>query len=176
MACQEAQRFLLKLGSFVLFAAVSACAGGPGVMTTQETQIYGPLSADEKELLGPDQDGNGVRDDVDAWIARKFPDATHRTQLTNSAQWMTWSILRGARGNPTSRQELNDWSSAISCLNINAFKQPPGVTPSMVDLKNVILNSYIRTKNYLKWDASTSGMPSRTSAKPCLSVVKVGAP
>jgi hypothetical protein len=170
---------LMKFAVIAFLASLSACGGGAGTLAGQankETQIYGPLSAEEKELLGPDQDGNGVRDDVDEWINKSYVDVAFRNNAVTSAQWMTWSILRGARGNPTSRQELNDWSSAISCININAFSQPAGVTPSMVDLKNVILNSFIRTKNYLKWDASTSGMPSRTSAKPCLTVVKVGAP
>jgi len=176
MACQEAQRFLLKLGSLVLFATVSACAAGPEVITTQETQIYGALSAEEKELLGPDQDGNGVRDDVDEWIAKKFPDATHRTQLTNSAQWMTWSMLRGYRGGKTSRDELNAWTRSAHCRFLIGYEIYGESKVTAADWRALIYNSKSRTLGFLKWDSTLSGTVSTSGVEPCRNLSPVSKP
>ena len=163
----------------VLVAALAACGGGAGTLAGQankETQIYGPLSAQEKELLGPDQDGNGVRDDVDAWIARKFPDATHRTQLTNSAQWMTWSMLRGYRGEKTNRDELNAWSRAVRCRFLISDEVYGDSAPKVGDWSALIYNSKSRTLAFLKWDSTLSGTVSTSGIDPCRNLSPVSKP
>lgn len=160
----------MKFAVIAFLASLSACGGGAGTLAGQankETQIYGPLSAQEKELLGPDQDGNGVRDDVDAWIAHKFPDATHRTQLTNSAQWMTWTILRGYRGNKTNKEELFNWTASINCRIEISIEKFGLESARSSDWKALLFNTRDRTFHYLKWDSSTSGMPTGIMNNSC---------
>jgi hypothetical protein len=170
---------LMKFAVIAFLASLSACGGGAGTLAGQankETQIYGPLSAEEKELLGPDQDGNGVRDDVDAWIARKFPDATHRTQLTNSAQWMTWSMLRGYRGGKTSRDELNAWTRSAHCRFLISYEIYGESKVTAADWRALIYNSKSRTLGFLKWDATLSGTVSTSGIDPCRNISPVSKP
>jgi hypothetical protein len=78
----------MKTLSILLSLSLVACGGAGGSagidQPTQPTPgtvgwtgqsahpIYGALSANEIGLLGPDLDGNGIRDDVDLYISKNF--------------------------------------------------------------------------------------------------------
>ena len=76
---------------------VAAAASGEEVAPASDGAVGKPPTDDpdhvtltpeqRSALAGPDVDGNGVRDDIDAWIASKFPDsAKTRAVWTNEAR------------------------------------------------------------------------------------------
>jgi hypothetical protein len=72
-------------------SALGEPASGP---SRRPHPIYGVLTASQKVLLGADEDGNGVRDDVDQFIAQKFsPSPLARKAVTAYAKAVTGSIL-----------------------------------------------------------------------------------
>lgn len=73
------------------FFSASAGASPPPLA---EHPIYGKLTPTQTALLGQDQDENGVRDDVDKFIARKFGvTPLARKAVTAYAKEVTISML-----------------------------------------------------------------------------------
>lgn len=71
-------------------------AQGPGDIsgTSATHPVYGTLTPAQVELLGADNDGNGVRDDVDQFIAQKFSvTPLARKAVTAYAKEVTVSML-----------------------------------------------------------------------------------
>jgi len=144
-------------------------AGGPGAggPPSQGTTVYGTLTASERALLGTDADGDGVRDDVDAWIAATYTDPAARAAAVVAAQWDTWAMIRGSRGTATTQAELHQWESAQDCFDMRVINAMGDKAPSSHDWAATLFNTHDRTKAYLTWDASTDGQYSLGTTTPC---------
>jgi hypothetical protein len=97
-----------KSASLLLLLSVAACTGGGSSSSPDTAQapnnpswtgegqhpIYGNLSTNQKVLLGADINGNGVRDDVDEYIAAQFADTPVMSKaVTSYAQIATNGLL-----------------------------------------------------------------------------------
>ncbi len=67
----------MKIFAFITLACLTGCFGG---------------SADET-LLGPDKDGNGVRDDVDRFIEKSFEGIDNQNAAKQYAKYVTLDML-----------------------------------------------------------------------------------
>jgi hypothetical protein len=75
------------LSGLLAFAAIGCLAGG------------GPeAESAEDSIVGPDEDGNGIRDDVDNYIDRKY-DGEREQAVRQFAVAVTEELVRAERGN-----------------------------------------------------------------------------
>lgn len=114
----------LLTAGLVCTAALSACGQAMGEHTHTDSPRHSTQSADPDSvvltpeqraaLAGPDADGNGVRDDIDAWIAQQFPQsAKARAVWTNEARIQQRIML--ATSKEESRTLSEQISDAVDC-------------------------------------------------------------
>lgn len=134
----------------------------------ESSSVFGQLTVDELALLGEDTNGNGVRDDVDAWITRTYPTTVSREAITRQVRWMTWAMIRGKRRTTlTTSTELDALAEVSACAHDLAKVAMGDLRPEVEELEAKIFNNTARTEAYLRWNASVSGMPTESSAAPC---------
>jgi hypothetical protein len=114
-----------------------------------------------ESLAGPDLDGNGVRDDVDAWIKSKLTDPKQIAAAVQFAKVMQQAILVDASNNSGTRIVGKNMSIAISCV----FSRFPyeGSNSSFQIVKKIealTSNTKYRLKAYLAYNRSRDGTTS----------------
>lgn len=67
-------------------------------------------------LQGPDADGNGVRDDIDAWIVRKLPEGQQRQAARQFARHLQATVLVDVDDPVAVRRLADAGMHATSCL------------------------------------------------------------
>ncbi|EHK65929.1 hypothetical protein KYC_12408 [Achromobacter arsenitoxydans SY8] len=77
----------------------------------------GPLTIKEQDLLGPDADLNGVRDEIDKSLRQTFADAEALRRGEAYALQVTKAMLSGASGRTPTAADLNAYSNDRSCLS-----------------------------------------------------------
>lgn len=82
-----------------------------------EHPILGPLTIKEQDLLGPDADQNGVRDEIDKALRQMFADAEALGRGEAYALQVTKAMLSGATGRTPTAADLNAYANARSCLS-----------------------------------------------------------
>ena len=113
-----------------------------------------PGDAGKATLEGIDSDGDGVRDDVQRWIAINFSNSEKtRAALTQDAKAMQQFLLDAAN----SAKSLNNallMSGSISCLTYVQQKNFYGIA---TEHKAKMLNTYERSKAWIQADGHLSG-------------------
>ena len=110
-------------------------------------------------LEGPDQDNNGIRDDVDAYIAQHYPEPTQRKAAEQFARAMQLAVTGGSASVDAARSIRRQSSEAISCLydrfdGTNGSKYPAAVGK---ELTRITTNTKPRLKAYLAYNKTLSG-------------------
>ena len=136
----------------VLFAASVAFA---------ENLPPDPGRAGKATLAGIDSDHDGVRDDVQRWIATTFPDSEKtRAAVTQMAKAMQ-SMLLSAEDEKSSRMNAIARNRAAFCISF-VRDQLLGSASDAYDLKReieaVYLNTAERTRAWLRADSHLGGM------------------
>src|SRR5579864_450166 len=115
-------------------------------------------------LAGIDSDGDGVRDDVQRWIAVTYPNSAKiRAALTQEAratQQMVLSSATESQALAASNNELDAGECTMGLLGTD-----PGYELG-TRLRATILNTADRTRAYLTADALTSGSSYRPASEP----------
>lgn len=110
------------IATFWMVATLSACGqgggsgnGGAGLAPAPSDPDSVVLTPEQRAALaGPDADGNGVRDDIDAWIARQFPQsAKARAVWANEARVQQQVVL--ATSKAESRALSQKISDSVGC-------------------------------------------------------------
>lgn len=119
-------------------------------------------------LAGPDLDGNGVRDDVDAWIKSKLTDPKQIAAAMQSAKAMQKAILVDLTNKVATRavMALND--RATYCM-LSVF--PASANPAGYDfdskIESLTTNTKPRLRAYLAYnkalDGTTSSAPTSST-------------
>jgi len=127
--------------------------------TARDSALISRLPPDPGEagmatLEGIDSDGDGVRDDVQRWIALTFPNSEKvRAALTQSAITIQKFMLDADADQRTIYQDALRMDRDISCL---AY-----ITQDFSDIGEALkaneLNTYLRSKAWLKADSAMSG-------------------
>ena len=110
-------------------------------------------------LEGPDQDNNGIRDDVDAYIAQHYPEPAQRKAAEQFARAMQLAVTGGSASVDAARSIRRQSSEAISCLydrfdGTNGSKYPAAVGK---ELTRITTNTKPRLKAYLAYNKTLSG-------------------
>jgi len=113
-----------------------------------------PGDAGKATLEGIDSDGDGVRDDVQRWIAITYPDSEKtRAALTQRTKTMQQFVL--AASDPTASINLAvKMGKDRSCL---AYIRSQDFYDIAIEQKAIFLNTYERSKAWLTADKHLSG-------------------
>jgi len=132
------------------------CAGGNALPTGSVMANLPPDPGDagKATLEGIDSDNDGVRDDVQRWIAITYPDSEKtRAALTQEAKLDQEFILNSTDSNMSmtiARQMMN----SEACL---AYVQPNDYYEIGIEFQAIFLNTYARSKAWLQADRHLSG-------------------
>lgn len=164
----------ISLG-LVLLVAVTGCGGGssgsgetatggglgatPAASTLDSTitalERAGRLPALDRtsSLAGTDADGNGVRDDIDAYIAASDYTPIQKKALLQEARALQKSLLIDISDVSAMQLLGNEVMAAVNCMG--------DVLPSSarrgLDLEAMTMNTRERVERYLKYNAALSG-------------------
>lgn len=125
----------------------------------QQAGTYGEFQElyRSESLGGPDTNGNGVRDDIDAFIANKYHDPDQVAALTRSARSLQRSITFGS----TSKKAA--WSMAdqfmLDGLCVNQVFSKSGANGSAADseIESISTNTKERLVAYLRFNSLLIG-------------------
>lgn len=129
-----------------------------------------PGEAGKATIAGIDSDGDGVRDDIQRYIAQTYPDSEKaRAVLTQYAKIIQKQIL-DADSKELSMQHADEGGRVMDCgdylLDIDVYGKMSD------ELDAVTLNTDERTKAYFKYDSQLggevfSGLPDDERASGC---------
>lgn len=108
-------------------------------------------------LAGPDVDGNGVRDDIDAWIARKLPPGQQRVAVTQLARAMQATVLVDVEDGVALRRVTDLGSHAVSCVHDAWGADTAGASSWVSDIESMTTSTKKRLLAYLAYDRALSG-------------------
>ncbi len=152
-----------RLPGALLSAALllAACGGenppAPEASTIEDLERTGQLPALDRseDLLGPDLDGNGVRDDIDAWIAREEENPARRAALAQLARAFRAALLTG--GDPAAAQDAaRRQTRAVACVMARS-RSPAEGSHAVSDMRKMSANTKQRVQAYLAYSAALDG-------------------
>jgi len=113
-----------------------------------------PGAAGKATLAGIDSDNDGVRDDVQRWIALTYPNSQKiRAALTQRTKTMQLVLLDAS----SSVQSLKHAKELIRDTDCLEFVSPNTYYEEAIELKAILLNNYVRSKAWLQANAHLSG-------------------
>lgn len=115
---------------------------------------HDPGEAGKATLEGIDSDGDGVRDDVQRWIAMTYPDSEKtRAALTQRTKTMQQFLLDADNSKATylNAVQMSEDYDCLSYINMDASYDISR------EHKAVFLNTYLRSKMWLNADRQLSG-------------------
>ena len=119
------------------FTASGCLAGGSETETGSR--------AAKNSIVGPDENGNGIRDDVDDYISRKY-DGEREQAVRQFAKAMTKELVRGERGNEEAILEaVRESFDAIECIH-HKIEDAQTASEAVLETRAQILNTYRRSE------------------------------
>jgi len=111
-------------------------------------------------LQGIDNDNNGIRDDIDAYIAQNFKDVAQKAAIEQFARAIQAEVTVDYTDNFAVQQALLNGNKASSCVfyifdaqNIEKRKY----REFMLDIKYMTTNTKLRYINYWKYHSALDG-------------------
>lgn len=176
-------RFLTSLFSLLLAAWLSACGGNTTPSNTDGTPSSGspapasPTLAEQikaledsgrlpkldrsGDLRGPDTNDNGIRDDIDAWIAA-LPITDVQKKAAQQAARVRQAELLVDRNNKAELDKLGDLSMAsVSCLADIFMPEYQKGFDLGGQIEAITANTKQRAKQYLAYNRAVSGSSGR---------------
>lgn len=110
-------------------------------------------------LTGPDLDGNGVRDDVDAWIKSKLTDPKQIAAAMQSAKVIQRAILVDKSSKVEVRAVGLALARAVHCVSILSPADGSTSILQEVDekIESISTNTKARLKAYLEYNRARNG-------------------
>ena len=144
----------------------------PVELTFSSVSLPGdPGEEGKKELLGIDRNQNGVRDDIERYIAFAYPDSEkQRMALEQSARGLQ-AYLRDHESKPLTRENGKASDKSIDCLNHVFSGNLDASDKAGEALEALFLNTKARSRAYRKADVqmggyvSDNGLSSQTEAR-----------
>lgn len=115
-------------------------------------------------VAGPDVNGNGVRDDVDAWLSTKFTDQVQRAAARQVAKALQAAVSLNPPEAAAARAVSRRVTDAVRCVFIR-FPMEAAINPTSVirELEALTTNTLPRKLAYRAYnktlDGSTATMP-----------------
>ena len=113
-----------------------------------------PGEAGKATLEGIDSDGDGVRDDVQRWIALNFPDSEKTREALRQKIIVMQQFLLDAADSVNSYNNFLNLQKANACL---AYVRPSDYYDIAIEIKAQTLNTYTRSSEWIKASHHLSG-------------------
>lgn len=166
---------LTALFPLALASWLSACGGGgtsPGSTDAPSTTLAEQIKALENsgqlpkldrssDLGGPDADNNGIRDDIDAWIATLSITDAQKKAAQQASRVMQLELLADTNDRTKLDQLGNASMAAVKCLG-DSFK--PSYQKGLdlnAQIEAITANTQQRAKRYLAYNRAVSGSSGR---------------
>lgn len=125
---------------------------------------YPKLNRDS-DVAGPDVDGNGVRDDLDAYVA-SLPD----TEEQKRAMLQGFKLYRyNVTADPSNIKDV-EWGMVLSARAVTCIMDMYGIEDGGEKLSKIraySLNTKYRFEKYVLFDKAKNGMSVRLDPNPC---------
>lgn len=110
-------------------------------------------------IAGNDADSNGVRDDVDAYIRRTFPDPQRQAAALQFARALQAALLVSLHDPDAVRLASASISDSISCIFSRFPGYPDVPDPAQVseELRKITVNTRLRWQAYDAYNRALSG-------------------
>lgn len=119
-------------------------------------------SARAESIAGPDKDGNGIRDDAEAYIIAQYADASQRAAAMQLARALQAALVVNAQDRQAVKDVARKATYAVSCI-FSRFQGPPrSKNPAQVikELEGITANSKPRLSAYLAYNKALDGVTS----------------
>lgn len=161
------------LSTFGLCACLLAACGGedpPANATPAHTvgdlERQGQLPALDRSasLAGPDADGNGIRDDIDAWIASRQATPARQAALVQLARAYQAAVTSGSQNAAAAQDMAARSGQAISCILARSGSETEGMQ-AVSALRKMTANTRERVHAYLAYARALDGAVMAVSDK-----------
>jgi hypothetical protein len=140
----------------------------PAVATTSETSLEEKIKALEASgalpkldrstsIKGPDQDLNGVRDDIDAWIAALPITELQKKAATQAAIGMQNTLLVDTADNAAMEASGNETMASSNCIADVFMPNYNDGFKLRAKIEAMTANTKERTYQYIKYNRAASG-------------------
>ena len=155
-----------KLLLCLLLVAITGCDDDHRVELTNEEKIANleasgklPVLDRSDDLLGPDEDNNGVRDDIDAYIDRVYTQPEQHAAVMQIARVMQKKMTVDITDNIAIKKQHVEYGRAINCA-AEQFKLTEGTYSSAVprELRAMTTNTKKRLLASLAVSKASDGM------------------
>lgn len=161
----------ISLGFFCL-TALSACAAESDSPTLQDEkiatkeQVFQKLEDEGKlpklertdSILGIDQDKNGIRDDIDAYINEKYTDELQKKAVQQFARVSQLKLAVNLEDEVALKESSNEADRATTCV-YKRFNNDPNIDASDVidEIASITKNTRKRLRAYYKYSNALDG-------------------
>jgi hypothetical protein len=149
-------------------AALLIWTGRWQALADEPQTVEGLVAQFTTDIAGEDGDGNGIRDDVDAWMAGQFPGADPMASAVRQLATDYQGVLTTTAAAEASLANLVRLAESVGCVHHVAGLDANEV---ITQLKAVVLDSDIRVRAWLKaeerWQASGMAGMASSSATNC---------
>lgn len=125
----------------------------------QQLEATGKLPRLDRSLdiQGPDTNGNGVRDDIDNYIAERYKTPEQRAAATQYAASIQASLIVDTQDRAATKANSVRDMRAINCLGDLFLEKDMHFARVSSELLSITTNTKARLKAYLKYDKSLDG-------------------
>ena len=168
------RRLVLLIG-FLMITLLTGCGGGgdadpvegPSSSSLLQQQLSEleasggiPLLDRSRDILGPDQNRSGIRDDIEAYIATLTINESQRRAALQMARALQASLAVDLSNEEALRTTSRKLSDAGQCLSIR-FPDPNEMAAMVTRLEAITANTKERTQRYIGFNTALSGSVSR---------------
>jgi len=164
--------------AIAITTVLTACGGGGGggsggsgssplATTTPPATIQATILALESSgklptldrsasIAGPDANTNGVRDDIDAYIARQGYTAPQLKSVQQTAKALADILLVDIRNQDALRATDLSLQRSIKCLYLR-FPNPGQAHATGKNIEKITINTKVRVEAYIKYQVAMDG-------------------
>ncbi|MBK6366137.1 MAG: hypothetical protein IPF65_02455 [Polaromonas sp.] len=113
------------------------------------------------DIKGPDQNLNGVRDDIDAWIASLPVTATQKRAATQAAEGLQNTLLVDVTDKAAMDASGNETIASVKCLRLVFMPNYDDGYKLSAKIEAITMNTKERSYQYIKYNQAASGSVTR---------------
>ena len=155
------KRFVPRAGVVLCAMAFGACGGGLSAQRVDGLEASGAIPKLDRgpSLEGIDANGNGIRDDIDAFIERNYSTEAQRRAARQFAVNLQKILLVNKADKLALRQVETEGGRAVHCVALRFRDSTGSQQPAAVgqQLESLTANTKDRFKAYLAYSKAMDG-------------------
>ncbi|WP_047552624.1 hypothetical protein [Methylotenera sp. G11] len=117
-------------------------------------------SSEQNAIRGADLNNNGIRDDIDAYIAKQSYSTAQLAAVTRHARWIQSAVIFTPGSREDARIIALEDGKAIDCIyeKFQSPDSPDNAAAVAIKIESLTVNTPARKKSYQKFNELISGM------------------